>query len=612
MKRSIYLLLAGLILFSFGSYWLHRIVLRKTRRHIFDVYEFKDLKQPMGRYLYRVQSPLLSAGKNQSDRYHYAIHPVHIINLTPVALRVWMKADHRQFLFVEERDTGRLKRIGENYAYDRIRGTDIRGAHHVSDHYVKLPLGYNRLMVAGVIRQSFPVGVNYGISPLAFHIRLNGPSVRANVPSILAYGLRLLSIIARSAAALLLVAVLYLRFFRPYFPAVKRLLATNFFIVPLIFFAGHILVTQAYQMRRADKIVAFVTGGWADAEAYKNIAENGRFFANSDRTAPEKPSARHVALFPGYSLVLGAVNLWVRHIDGAAFFTNYALFYLACCLLFFWVRSFFDLQSAVFSLAAFVCFPTSWYFQLSYPYHLTIVWMLLYLIISRHPLEREWLRQPLLFITAVFLSLTYPAGFLFFLGPLTEQVTAAFFQTPGVFRSTGLLKSTAARISMTAAAVNIPKTLLTVLPFFLGIVLYGSYLYFTFGDFSIVEKLLTQMFNHAYANPFAVIARSFTDAANVFNNYETLIFIIYTGAAITFFSSRLPAGLILFLTAGLLLPPLTGSMVGNYRFYTILFPVYIMIGVSRRPLPIKAAFLFFTLIIGLKKYFYPYLLEHLI
>ncbi len=386
------------------------------------------------------------------------------------------------------------------------------------------------------------------------------------------------------------------------------------YVLPLFLFTGHILVTYGYNFRKDKRISEFFRGGWNDAGHYHHIAVKGYYLAGYDRALPVKQKiSTNILWFPGYPLILRIVFLLAGNIHIAAPLVNYGLFLACCYLLFFYVFLEYNALAAAFTTFAFTAFPTSFFFQQSFPYALMIVIMLLYLLIQRQ-VRNRLLREGLSFLLAVYLSLTYPTGFLFFWVPLAGYCRSVYERLVHDMRRDGSRpeKSVLCRaILPMLRKLNYLKLVLITVPFALGVLIFYSYLYFKFGDFFIMNNIQKIQFGRSFANPFLIIGREFFSPGHLIRDYEKFLPFVFFLAIVFFFNVHVRLSHWFYLVAGLLFSPFTGTMLCVYRHYIIFFPIYIVIGTSPRHPLLKTVFLGTVFYLGLKYYYYPYLLGNL-
>ncbi len=367
------------------------------------------------------------------------------------------------------------------------------------------------------------------------------------------------------------------------------------FLIPLILVLAHISLTQGFNRARYRQFQGPFLKGWWDAGHYRTIAATGYYY----KIQPDGAIKTNITWFPGYPLLLRAAFRLTGRASLAVLILAYGLFTLNAYLMFFYMRRQWRLNAAVITTAAFCFFPTSFYFQLGFPYNLVITLMLVYLF-AEHWTSRPLTAAGVKFTAAFWMALSYPTAWIFDIVPLTSLALNEIKRGTALIRRPEEYRRTAG------------KALLCIAPFALGLLTVSLFYYVTFGDFFLINSLQKTQFGRSWANPFGVILREFMSVRNIWTGRNTLVVIVFATAMGIFYSSSLPFGFLLFTLCGLLFSPFTGSMEAVYRHYVLLFPAYMTIGLSRRPVFIKVLFLIAVFLAGLKFYFAPFLNHDLV
>jgi hypothetical protein len=262
---------------------------------------------------------------------------------------------------------------------------------------------------------------------------------------------------------------------------------------------------------------------------------------------------------------------------------------LGFIILFLFMEKHYGYKEAIFTLLAIAFGPASFYLLTGFPYALFIFLFASYLFLFYKPPEIK--RDILLFILGLAISLTYPSGILFVIIP---ALVSLFSHGPG----------------------NIPnnvyswkRRLIHSFPFILGLLIIWGYFYFKFDDF-FLQIHFQEKYHRTWAIPLYIIFKSLTE----FPIYspENLAIIWYGLTFLLFIPYRIRPELWILAIVLYLFSPTTGTTMSIYRHYLILFPSYMIIGTSSRPIWIKIAFIALGFLMALFVFFPLFISNRLI
>ena len=315
-----------------------------------------------------------------------------------------------------------------------------------------------------------------------------------------------------------------------------------------------------------------------DAEIYLNIAQHGY---GLERCSNGTMLCGNVGWFPLWPV-------FVRLISGLTFVSIETVFRplgVLMALAFFLLLGRVSVKyadpasrgpTARVALILTACFPAGFYFLTGFPNAFLLVLQLSYLLAYDFQSRISRTRNAILLFLGLAISATYPIGFLFAI-------------VPGVHE---LRKRRLARVA------------LLVFPFAAGMFLYFAFLGWRFGDFFLYSHAQAAQFHRALSEPLTMIWNT------IFHGYvsERAAYLWYLPAIAIFWDGRkrIPIEIQLYGLALFLFPAVLGNTASIYRYYTLLFPIVLMIAVSRRHLRVKLAFaavgLALTCLIFLKRY----------
>lgn len=256
---------------------------------------------------------------------------------------------------------------------------------------------------------------------------------------------------------------------------------------------------------------------------------------------------------------------------------TFAFVFISFILLFHFMFRHFGLKAAIITLVALACGPASFYLLTGFPYALFMLLFMVYLIMLYRP--EGITRSLVLFLTAMALSLTYPTGILIAVVPLVWYL-AEYKKTGGSEKP----------ISKWASLFGY------LIPFGLGLFLLWTYFYFKFDDF-FLQLHFQAKYDRTWAFPFWIMLKSLFKEP-IFGP-ENLAIIWYGLIFLLFMPFRLKKELWITALVLYLFSLTTGTTMSIYRHYLIIFPAYMIIAASAKPLWLKAGYIVLGLIISL-------------
>lgn len=329
-----------------------------------------------------------------------------------------------------------------------------------------------------------------------------------------------------------------------------------------------------------------------DVQHYVNIAERG--YEAHPCTPSDYPPGKicgNVGWYPSWPLVIRLVGpVFGGNSQAAYIFLALALSLASFILLYRFVLSRFDRTAATLTLLATAFGPASFYFISGFPYALFFCLFMVYLHLLYAP--GGAMRDIILFLSGLALSASYPTGILVALVPAVWYVFALRSRNLSILT----LRTTA-------------DLLKYVIPFALGVLLLWVYFHFRFDNF-FIQLDFQARYQRTWAIPLVVIAKSLVSRPLL--SAENIVILWYGLAFLLFLPYRIKPelwvlGLVLYLFS-----PATGSTMSLYRHYLLIFPVYMLIGTSRRPLWLKAAVIAIGLVLALAVVFPQFIASRLI
>ena len=369
----------------------------------------------------------------------------------------------------------------------------------------------------------------------------------------------------------------------------KRAFISKSYLIPLVVFILFVGLYLGYALA-TDNFFLFKPV-W-DVQHYVNIAERG--YDAHPCTPSDYPPGKicgNVGWYPAWPLLIRLFRpVFGGNSQAAYIFLALALTLASFVMLYRFVLNRFDQTAAIMTLLATAFGPASFYFISGFPYALFFFLFMVYLLVLYTP--GGFMREIILFISGLAISASYPTGILVALVPAVWYVLDLRRRNTPVFTF--------------QATANLLKY---VIPFALGVLLLWVYFYVRFDNF-FIQLDFQERYQRTWAIPLVVIAKSLF--AQPLLSAENIVIIWYGLAFILFLPYRIRPelwllGLVLFLFS-----PATGSTMSLYRHYLLIFPAYILLGASRRPLWLKAAFVALGLILALTVLFPQFLESRLI
>ena len=361
-------------------------------------------------------------------------------------------------------------------------------------------------------------------------------------------------------------------------------------VVPIIIFIAFVGIYIGISLVR-DNYYLFQPV-W-DVGHYLTISEDGyeTFPCRDARGNLAGTVCGNVGWYPMWPLVVALVRPILGGSSPAAFMV---LTYLFCLLSFIFlyrlIEKIYSAGAAVFSLLALAFGPASFYLITGFPYafFLFLFTVYLYLLYQFSGIKRDIG----LFITALAISLTYPTGILFVFIPLLWY----FGRNNTEGKPSG-------------SAMRLLTLLKYIIPFILGPLLLCAYFYFKFDDFFLLLHF-QEKFDRTWAFPLWIMLKTLLNYSllrpeNVTVLWYGLIFVL-------FYPYKIRRELWIMALILYFFSPATGTMMSIYRHYLIIFPAYLIVGTSERPVWLKAVFIIVGLVLALTILFPKFMAYRLI
>ncbi len=326
------------------------------------------------------------------------------------------------------------------------------------------------------------------------------------------------------------------------------------FLLPTVFFVTFLLIYALLFSTGERKYSSLARSliQW-DGQHYLSIARDGY----EAFPCPDNPNliCGNVGWFPMYPIIASVVGKIVG-ITGLSFswillLTNALAFWLALLVLFSLVRQKYNQQTAVYSIAALLLFPTAFYFLTAFPYAL---YLLLAVIIFQLLEQKRYL---LAVIPTGMLAVTYPSGVVIGLPPLWILISKWRQHTPHQKRA----------LFLTMAAIGIT------------LFLYGVYNWWKFDDFLLYVHFQSKPY-YAHQATFPLIPIIQALLKRSFNDPVWLMLVFCIMLVTIFYQKKLPVSWQLFLFGVLLFTPTFGTTTCYYRHIVVAFPLTVMIGLA--------------------------------
>lgn len=261
---------------------------------------------------------------------------------------------------------------------------------------------------------------------------------------------------------------------------------------------------------------------------------------------------------------------------GLAWLFSFLLF----LLLFELMNRLYDNKTATLAVLALAASPAAFYLVTGFPYALMLTLLFLYLLLlyNQHN-QKKPKREIGLFITALAISLCYPSGVLYAIIPLIWYIRTERKKEKLSFEIKHWL--------------NFIKY---ITPFILGPLFLWAYFYFKFDDF-FLQLHFQEKFGRTWDFPLTVIFKALIGYSLLIPENITVLW--YGLIFLLFYPYKIKSELWIMALFLFLFSPATGTLMSIYRHYLLIFPAYMMIGTSARPVWLKLGFIAIGLIISL-------------
>jgi hypothetical protein len=274
--------------------------------------------------------------------------------------------------------------------------------------------------------------------------------------------------------------------------------------------------------------------------------------------------------YPMWPLVVRAFRPLAGGSSKVAFIGLTFLFgLLGFVLMYRFVEKHYDRRASFINLLAIALGPASFYLLTGFPYALFMFLFASFMLLLYSASSKK--REIVLFLTALAISLTYPTGILVAVTPLIYHLFGGNYLRP-------FLKPIKYWLRLFA----------TLLPFILGPLLLWTYFYFKFDNF-FLQLDFQAKYGRALTFPLYVMYKSLTlypllSPENATILWYGLIFLIFIPFGLK--KELWILGLVM-----LLFSLSTGTTMSIYRHYLIIFPAYMIIATSTRPLWLKLIYI---------------------
>ncbi len=326
-----------------------------------------------------------------------------------------------------------------------------------------------------------------------------------------------------------------------------------------------------------------------DVGHYLTISETG-YEVQPCTDASGKPIngiCGNVGWYPAWPIVTALVRPLLGGSSQLAFTGLAFLFSLLLFLLLFeLMNQLYDNKTAILALLALAASPAAFYLITGFPYALMLLLLFLYLLLLYG--QQNIKREIGLFLSALAISLCYPSGVLYAILPFIW-----YLRTERNKRNNNEEINNSKKYPKINYWLGLTKY---IIPFILGPLLLWTFFYFKFDDF-FLQLHFQEKFGRTWDFPLTVIFKalfgySLLIPENITVLWYGLIFLLFYPYKIK--PELWAMGLFLFLFS-----PATGTLMSIYRHYLLIFPAYMMIGTSTRPLWLKIGFIAIGLIISL-------------
>lgn len=326
----------------------------------------------------------------------------------------------------------------------------------------------------------------------------------------------------------------YLKSKRFYLPSILFLL-----FVLLYLFCFHQGEYKYYSMQR-------MLIQW-DGQHYLSIARDG-YEKYPCQYSPGNICG-NIGWFPFYPLVGALLSVLPIPINIIMIGLSWLFFWLALLLLYRYAEKLYSEKTALWSVAALLIFPTSFYYLTAFPYS---IFLLLTMLIFTFLHEKKYL-----FIVplSAMLAVTYPSGIV-----IALPILFTLWQE----RKTSTVKE---KIFLSSALISIG----------IGLTLYCLYNYIVFDDFFLYNTFQAQSY-YAHKATFPLLTIYETLTTLPFSNTVSITLLFTISLMVLFYRKSIDIRLQLFMFGILLFTPSAGTTDCYYRHIVVAFPLYIMIG----------------------------------
>lgn len=330
---------------------------------------------------------------------------------------------------------------------------------------------------------------------------------------------------------------------------------------------------------------AFTRPVW-DIQHYFNISETGyEVYPCTPYDYPPGEVCGNVGWFPMWPLVLKVFRpVLGGDTQTASMILTLIMTLISFVLLYGFVESKYNRNFAITTVAALAFSPPGFYLLTGFPYALFLLLFMLYLDVFYN--AGGYLKINRLALYGLAMSLTYPTGILFAVIPLIGGLIK--YDNGGTW----------------GIYIKWKSILIGVFPFILGLILLWLYFYFMFDNF-FVQLDFQARYQRTWSFPLTVIYNSLTQ--NPFSSPENLVIIWFSLALLLFAPYKVKPELWIMAIFLFLFSPATGTTMSLYRHYLAIFPIYMIIGTSSRPIWMKSGFIALGLLFALWKMFPAFL-----
>jgi len=302
----------------------------------------------------------------------------------------------------------------------------------------------------------------------------------------------------------------------------------------------------------------------------------------------------NVGWYPSWPIIAALVRPILGGSSQLAF-TGLAFLFSLLLFLFLYelMKRLYDTKTAVLALLALAASPAAFYLITGFPYALMLTLLFLYLLLLYGKQKRRNLKNEIgLFFTALTISLCYPSGVMYAIIPIIWYIRTEY------------------QSGLKPVEIKYWLDLIKyIFPFILGPLLLWIYFYFKFDDF-FLQLHFQEKFGRTWDFPFSVIFRGLTGYSLLIPENITVLW--YGLIFLLFYPYKIKPELWIMAVFLFLFSPATGTLMSIYRHYLLIFPAYIIIGSSTRPVWMKVIYIAIGFIIALSILFPKFLAYRLV